>query len=147
MSIRTSPDDYDSNQRQILTASSFSCAYHQVPLSPETQKPTSFVIGGKQYTYQVGCYELCGLLQWFSPMMAINFEPLIKKKKTITYLDDSLLQSQTKAGMFTINYEYHQLVHKGGLKAAPDKTHFFLRKVKFPGHVMSEHRIQPVAKE
>ena len=34
-------------------------------------------------------------------MMAINFEPLIKKKKTITYFDDSLLQSHTKAKMFT----------------------------------------------
>ena len=25
-----------------------SCAYHQVPLSPETQKLTSFIIGGRQ---------------------------------------------------------------------------------------------------
>ena len=78
--------------------------------------------------------------------MAINFEPLIKKKKAITYLDDSLLQSHTKAEMFTIIHEYHQLLRKGGLKAAPDKTHFFLRKVKFLGHVISEQGIQPVAK-
>ena len=78
--------------------------------------------------------------------MAINFEPLIKKKKAITYLDDSLFQSQSKAEMFTIIHAYHQLLRKGGLKAAPDKTHFFLRKVKFLGHVISEQRIQPVAK-
>ena len=39
-----------------FTASDLSCACHQVPLSPETQKLTSFVIGGKQYTYQVGFY-------------------------------------------------------------------------------------------
>ena len=118
---------------KYLTASDLSCAYHQVPLSPETQKLTSFVIGGKQCTYQAGFYGLCGLPQWFSRMMAINFEPLIKKKKAITYLDDSLLQSHTKAEMFTIIHEYHQLLRKGGLKAAPDKTHFFLRKVKFLG--------------
>ena len=78
--------------------------------------------------------------------MAINFEPLIKKKKTITYLDDSLLQSQTKAEMFTIIHEYHQLLREGGLKAAPDKTQFFLRKVTFLGHVISEQGIKPVAK-
>ena len=107
---------------------------------------TSFVIGGKQYTYQVGFYGLCGLPQWFSRMMAINFEPLIKKKKAITYFDDSLLQSHTKAEMFTIIHEYHQLFCKGGRKTAPDKTHFFLREVKFLGHVISEQRIQPVAK-
>ena len=48
--------------------------------------------------------------------------------------------------MFTINHEYHQLLRKGGRKAAPDKTHFFLRKVKFLGHVISEQGVQPVAK-
>ena len=79
-------------------------------------------------------------------MMAINFEPLIREKKAITYFEDSLLQSLTKAEMFTIIHEYHQLLRKGDLKAAPDKTHSFLRKVKFLGHVFSEQRIQPVAK-
>ena len=33
--------------------------------------------------------------------MAINFEPLIKKKNAITYNEDSLLESQTKAEMST----------------------------------------------
>ena len=89
---------------------------------------------------------ICGLPQWFSRMMAINFELLIKKKKAITYLDDSLLQSQTKAQMFTIIHEHHQILRKGVLKAAPDKTHFFLRKVHFLGHIISEQAIQPVAK-
>ena len=129
-----------------FTASDLSCAHHQVPLSPETQKMTSFVVGGNQYTYRVRFYGLCGLPQWFSRMMAINFEPLIKKKKAITYLDVSLLQSHTKEEMFTIIHEYHQHFRKGGLKAARDKTHFFLGKVKFLVHVISEQGIQPVAK-
>ena len=43
-----------------------SCAYHQVPLSPETQKLTSFIIGGKMYTYTRGFYGLCGLPNFFS---------------------------------------------------------------------------------
>ena len=79
------------------------------------------------------------------------FNALITKflyllKKAITHLDDSLLQFHTEAEMFTIIHEYHQLLRKGGLKAAPDKTHFFLKKVKFLGHVISEQGIQPVAK-
>ena len=131
---------------KYFTESDLSCAYHQVPLSEETQKLTSFIVGGKQYTYQVGFYGLCGLPQWFSRVMAINFEPLVKKKQAITYLDDSLLQLQTKGEIFTIIHEYHQLLRKGGLKAAPDKTHSFLRKVKFLGHVISQDGIQPVAK-
>ena len=79
-------------------------------------------------------------------MIAFNFEPLIKKMKAITYLDESLLQSQTKAEMFSIFREYNQILRKGGLKAAPDKTHFFFRKVKFHGHAIFEQSIQPVAK-
>ena len=78
--------------------------------------------------------------------MAINVEPLVKSKQAITYLDDSLLQSQTKGDKFTIIHEYHQLLRKGGLKAAPYKTHFFLRKVKLLGHVISQDGIQQVAK-
>ena len=35
---------------------SYSCAYHQVPLTDEAQKLTSFIVGGRQYTYQVGFY-------------------------------------------------------------------------------------------
>ena len=79
-------------------------------------------------------------------MMAINFELLIKKKKSITYLDDGLLQSHTKVEMFTNNHAYHQLLRKEGFKATPDKTYFFLRKVKFLGHVISEQGNQPVAR-
>ena len=63
---------------KYFTPSDLSCAYHQVRLSAETQKLTNFVIGGKKHTYQVGFYRLCGLLQRFSQMMAINFQPLIK---------------------------------------------------------------------
>ena len=79
-------------------------------------------------------------------MMAINFEPLIKKKKDITYVDDSLLQSHSKAETFMNIHEYHQLLRKGRLEAAQDKIHFFLRKVKFLGHVTSEQVIRPFAK-
>ena len=32
---------------KIFSVSDLSCAYHQVPLSPETQKLTSFIIGGR----------------------------------------------------------------------------------------------------
>ena len=32
---------------KVFSVSDLSCAYHQVPLSPQTQKLTSFIIGGK----------------------------------------------------------------------------------------------------
>ena len=131
---------------KIFSVSDLSCAYHQVPLSPETQKLTGFIIGGRQYTYTRGFYGLCGLPNFFSRLMTIHFDPLIKKNQAITYIDDTVMQSQNKNEMFTIINEYHTLLRKAGLKAAPDKTFFFFKKVKFLGHVISPEGIQPIAK-
>ena len=79
--------------------------------------------------------------------MTIHFAPLIKKKKVVTYLDDSFMQSQTKEEMFEIISEYHSLLRKSGLKAAPEKTFLFLKEVKFLGHLISEHGISPLHKK
>ena len=48
--------------------------------------------------------------------------------------------------MFTIINDYHTLLRKAGLKAAPDKTFFSLKKVKFLAHVISPDGIQLIAK-
>ena len=48
--------------------------------------------------------------------------------------------------MFTVINEYHTLLRRAGLKSAPDKMLFFLKKVKFLGHVISPEGIQPIAK-
>ena len=130
---------------KVFLVSDLSCAYHQVPLSPETQKLTSFIIGRKQYTNIRGIYGLCGLPNFFSGLMTIHFGPLIKKKQAITYIDDTIMQSQNKNEMFTVINEYHTLPRKAGLKAAPDKTFFLLMKVKLLGHVISPDGFQPIA--
>ena len=109
----------------VLPVSDLSCAHHQVPLSPETKMLTSFIIGGKQYTYTRGFYDLCGLPNFFSRLMTIHLNPLIKKKQAITYIDDTIMQSQNKNEKFTVINEYYTLLRKAGFKAAPDKTFFF----------------------
>ena len=104
---------------KFFSVKDLSCAYHQVPLSPETQKLTSFIIGGRQYTYTRGFYGLCGLPNFLSRLMTIHFEPLNKKKQAVTYIDETIMQSQNKGEMFSIIHEYHKLLKKAGLKAAP----------------------------
>ena len=129
---------------KFFSVCDLSCAYHQVPISFETQKLTSF-IGGRQYTFTPGFYGLCGLPGFFSRLMTIHFDSLIRKKQAITYIDNTIMQSQTRGEMFTIISEYHTPLRKVGLKAAPDKTIFFLKKIKFLRHVISPDRIQPIA--
>ena len=128
-----------------FTSSDLSCAYHQVPLTDEAQKLTSLIVGGRQYTYQVGFYGLKPLPIFFSKLMRYAFRPLIKEKKAINYIDDTLLQSQNKNELIETFREYHYLLRKANLKAAPDNTFFFLRKVNFPGHVVSKDGLSPIA--
>ena len=132
--------------RKFFSVSDLSCAYHQVPLSFETQKLTNFFIGEGQYTFTRGFYGLCGLPNYFTCLMTVLFDPLIRNKQAISCIDDTITQSKTRGEMFTIINEYHTLLRKAGLKAAPDKTFFFLKKVKFLGHVISPDGIQPIAK-
>ena len=68
---------------------------------------------------------------FFSRLMTIYFEPLNKKKQATTYIDDTIIRSQNKGDIFSIIHEYHLLLKKSVLKAAPEKTFFFLKKVKF----------------
>ena len=79
---------------KIVSVSDLSCAYHQVPLCAETQELSSVMIGGKQYIYTRGFYGVCGLPNFFSRLMTIHFDPLIKKKQAITYIDDTRMQSR-----------------------------------------------------
>ena len=43
------------------------------------------------------------------------------------------MQSQTKEEMFKVLEHYHKILQNENLKAAPDKSHFFLTRVKFLG--------------
>ena len=56
------------------------------------------------------------------------------------------MQSQSINEMFTVINEYHIFLRRASLKAASDKTFFFLKKVKFLGHVISPEGTQPIAK-
>ena len=129
-----------------FTTSELCSAYNQVPLTEETQQLTSFVIGSKQYTFQRGFDGLCGLPNFFSRIMTIHFAPLKKSRQAVTYIDDTIMQAQTADEMYSIIKKYHLLLRKAGLKAQPEKTKFFLRKVQFLGHVVGKDGIQPVKK-
>ena len=131
---------------KFFSVSDLCCAYHQVPLSPETQKLTSFFFGGRQYTYPRGFYGLCVFPKFFSRLMTIHFEPLIKKNQAETYIHGTILQSQTKGEMFSIIHEYHDLLRRVGLETALEKTFLFLKNMNFLVHVISFEGIQPIAK-
>ena len=115
---------------KVFSVSDLSNAYHQVPLTEESQKCTAFVIGNKQYTYCCGFYGLSGLPNFFSRLMALSMAPLIKTNQALTYIDDTILQAQNKAEMFEIIPKHHALVRTAGLKVSPEKNNFLFTKSK-----------------
>ena len=46
------------------------------------------------------------------------------------------MQSQTKHERFNVLDKYHQTLLKENIKAAPDKSHCFLTRVKFLKHII-----------
>ena len=54
------------------------------------------------------------------------------------------MQSQTKEEMFTVLEQYNQILKNENVKAVPDKSHFFLTRVKFLGHIIERNTITPL---
>ena len=44
--------------------------------------------------------------------------------------------------MYGTMEDYHKILQKEILKAAPDKTYFMLKKVKFLGHIIENNKIK-----
>ena len=79
--------------------------------------------------------------------MTIHFAEMIAKKQAITYIDDVIFQAKNTAEMWKNLEYYFKCLRTSGLKAAPNKTKLFLRKVQFLGHIVSDKGIQPVVKK
>ena len=113
-------------------------------LDEQSRRLTQFVIGNQQYDFNRLFYGISIGPAAFSAFMSKIFRPLILKKNAITYLDDVFMQSQTKEEMFKVLEHYHKILQNKNLKAAPDKSHFFLTRVKFLGHNIERKTITPL---
>ena len=118
--------------------------YNQMPLDEQSRRLTQLVIGNQQYEFNRLFYGISIGPAAFSAFMSKIFRPLILKKNAINYLDDIFMQSQTKEEMFTGLEQYHKILQNENLKAAPDKSHFFLTRVKFLGHYIERNTITPL---
>ena len=109
-----------------------------MPLDKQSQRLTQFVIGNQQYEFKRLFYGIFIGPAAFSAFMSKIFRPLILKKNAITYLDDVFMQSQTKDEIYIVLEQYHQILKNENMKAVPDKSHFFLTRVTFLGHIIEK---------
>ena len=119
-------------------------AYNQMPLDEQSRRLTQFIIRNQQYNFNRLFYGISIGPAAFSAFMSKYFRPFILIKNAITYLDDVFIQSQTKDEMFTVLEKYQQILLQENLKAAPDKSHFFLTRFKFLGHIIEKNTITSI---
>ena len=112
-----------------------------MPLDEQSRRLTHFVIGNQQNEFNRLFLGISIRPAAFSAFMSKIFKPLILKKNAITCLDDDFMQSQSKEEMFTVLEQYHKILQNKNLKAAPDKSHFFITRVKFLGHNIERETI------
>ena len=119
-------------------------AYTQTPLDEQSRRFRQFVIEKQQDEVNRLYYGISIGPAAFSAFLSKTFRPIILSKIVIKYLDDVLTQSQTKHEMFKVLDKYHEILLQENRKATPNKSHVFLTRVKFYGHIIEKNTINPL---
>ena len=128
----------------IFTTADLNSAYNQIPLDEESMRYTHFTIGNEQYCFKRLFYRISIGPAAFASILTHFLYPLIRKGTVITYVDDIFIQTNSYEQMYETLIEYHKVLLKENIKAAPDKTYFMLKKVKFLGHIIEDKKVKPL---
>ena len=123
----------------IFTTADLSSAYNQIPLDEESMRYTHFTIGNEQFFSGISIGPAA-----FASILSHFLYPLICKGTVITYVDDIFIQRNSYDQMYETLIEYHKALLKENLKAAPVKTYFMLKRVKFLGHIIEDKKVKPL---
>ena len=77
-----------------------------MPLDKPSQRLTNFVIVGQQYNLKRLFYGISIGPAAFSSFMSSIFQPLIRKNKIITYIDDVFIQDTTDTMLQTLTQNH-----------------------------------------
>ena len=128
----------------IFTTADLNSAYNRIPLDEQSMRCTHFKIGNEQYCFKRLFYGISIGPAVFASILTHFLYPLIRNGTLITYVDDIFIQTNSYERMYETLKEYQKILLKENLKAAPDKTYFMLKKVKFLGHIIENKKVEPL---
>ena len=128
----------------IFTTADLNSAYSQIPLDEQSMRYTHFTIGNEQYCFKRLFYGISIGPAAFASILTHFLYPLFRKRTVITYVDDIFIQTNPYEQMYKTLQDYHKILLKENLKAAPDKTNFLLKKSKFLGHIIEDKNVKPL---
>ena len=123
----------------IFSMADMNSAYNQMPLDKTSQRLTNFVIAGQQYCVQHLFFSFSISPAAFLSFMSSVFKPLVRENRVNRYLDHVFMQDTATDTMLQTFNQYHKILKKENLKAAPVKS--FLDSVKFLGHQTQNNHI------
>jgi transposase InsO family protein len=119
-----------------------SSGYHQVEIEESHRERTAFTAGPLGfYQYRRMPFGLTNAPSLFQRMMerVLSGSHL---NTCLVYLDDIICFGKTIAELHDNMHEVFAKIHQAGLKLKAEKCHLFHRKLKYLGHVVSEHGVQ-----
>ena len=128
----------------IFTTADLNSAYNQIPLDAQSMRYTQFTIGNEQYCFKRLLYGISIRTAAFASLLTHLLYLLIRKGTVITYVDDIFIQTNSYEQKNETLIECHKILLKENLKAAPNKTYFMLKKVKFLGHIIEDKKVKPL---
>ena len=105
---------------------------------------THFTIGNEKYCFLRLFYGISIGAAAFASILTHFLNLLIRKGTVITYVDDIFIRTNSYEQMYETLIEYHKIMLKENLKAAPDKTYFMLKKIQFLGHIIEDKKVKPL---
>lgn len=128
---------------RILSSIDFSDAYHQVELDEESKLKTAFSISGKGFfAYSRMPFGLCNsgatLCRLVDRVLGCDLEPHV-----FVYMDDVIIATNTEEHHLQLLRTIAARLTAAGLTISAEKSRFFMRRLKYLGHIIGDGKIAP----
>ncbi|KAH0808426.1 hypothetical protein GEV33_014365 [Tenebrio molitor] len=124
-----------------FTSLDLKAGYHQIPLSEDSKKYTSFVTPAGQYEYNRVPFGLTNAPRIFQRFMNRILHPA--REVAAIYLDDVLLHGKTVDDALKNLRKIFEIFRNEGLTLNLRKCHFLMTSVTFLGFDIGDGRVRP----
>jgi hypothetical protein len=131
------------NNKKVFSLLDLKSGFHQVRISVESMKYTSFVTPDGQYEYLRMPFGLKNAPSVFQRFINKILKPFIDSGKIVVYMDDILLASESLDEHLSLLSEVLHCIAVNGLELQVNKCQFAYNSIEYLGFVVSSEGIKP----